>query len=276
MKWLSIAAFLLVFSVCAQDVDWTCPMDPDVHSPVPGRCPRCGMTLVASLPEAREYRVEIDTSPVLLKAGEPALLTFRMLDPKTNQPVRQYEIVHEKLLHLFIVSRDLSFFLHEHPEPQEDGSFRFHVTFPKPGEYRALCDFYPVGGTPQLIARTLVVPGDPGHPATLTPDLAPKQGGNLRVELQTEPPQPLAGQKTMLFFKLSPADGMEPYLGAAGHMLIASEDLIDMIHTHPAFSGPGQFNVIFPRPGIYRIWVQFQRLGVVNTASFSLPVTELR
>ena len=76
----------------------------------------------------------------------------------------------------------------------------------------------------------------------------------------------------MLFFKLSPADGLEPYLGAAGHMLVASEDLIDMIHTHPAYAGPEQFNVIFPRPGIYRVWVQFKRLGVVNTAAFNLPV----
>ena len=25
-----------------------------------------------------------------------------------------------------------------------------------------------------------------------------------------------------------------------------------------------QFNLIFPREGIYRVWVQFQRQGVVN------------
>jgi hypothetical protein len=37
-----------------------------------------------------------------------------------------------------------------------------------------------------------------------------------------------------------------------------------------------QFNIIFPRARTYKIWVQFQRKGVVNTASFIVPVSELK
>ena len=62
-------------------------------------------------------------------------------------------------------------------------------------------------------------------------------------------------------------------------MLAASEDLIDLIHTHPfiADGGPNmQFNLTFPRPGTYRVWVQFQRKGVVNTVRFDIPVQELQ
>ena len=54
--------------------------------------------------------------------------------------------------------------------------------------------------------------------------------------------------------------------------------LIDLIHTHPflADGGPNmQFNVIFPRAHTYRVWVQFQRLGVVNTVYFDVPVEDL-
>jgi hypothetical protein len=58
------------------------------------------------------------------------------------------------------------------------------------------------------------------------------------------------------------------------HMLIGSADLIDMIHNHPAqVTGPTmQFNMIYPRPGIYRVWIQVQRQGVVNTLAFNVPV----
>jgi len=33
-----------------------------------------------------------------------------------------------------------------------------------------------------------------------------------------------------------------------------------------------QFSLIFPRARTYRVWVQFQRQGVVNTAHFDVPV----
>ena len=82
--------------------------------------------------------------------------------------------------------------------------------------------------------------------------------------MRTDPEQPLAGTKTMMFFQFSPWEGLEPYLGAWGHMLCASSDLIDLIHTHPAWEDKSdtiQFNVIFPRPGSigfgcsFRAWV---------------------
>jgi hypothetical protein len=59
-------------------------------------------------------------------------------------------------------------------------------------------------------------------------------------------------------------------------MLAASDDLIDMMHEHPFLADGGpemQFSLVFPRPRVYRVWVQFQRNGVVNTAHFDIPVT---
>ena len=88
-----------------------------------------------------------------------------------------------------------------------------------------------------------------------------------------------AAQKTLIYFRLSPGDGLEKYIGAWAHMLTASDDLIDLIHTHPfiADGGPDmQFNVYFPRERMYRVWVQFQRKGVVNTARFDVPVVDLK
>ena len=58
----------------------------------------------------------------------------------------------------------------------------------------------------------------------------------------------------------------------------ASDDLIDMMHTHPMIADGGaevEFNVVFPRAHGYRVWVQFQRKGVVNTMRFDVPVQSL-
>lgn len=267
-----------VSPVAEERVEWVCPMDPDVRSNAPGSCRKCGMALVAGIPEPKEYRVALDSQPAPLRPGTPVDLRFRVVDPEEQKPVTKFDIVHEKYFHLFIVSRDLAYFAHEHPELRPDGAFVYRTEFPRSGEYRLLTDFYPTGATPQMIAQTIIVPGAP-QTANLLPDRTPKVSANLRVRLRTEPAEPLAGEKTMLFFDLDPEDGLEPYLGAWGHMLVASSDLIDMIHAHPAFEEAGsaiQFNMIFPRPGLHRIWVQFQRRGMVNTAAFNIAVSELK
>jgi len=93
-------------------------------------------------------------------------------------------------------------------------------------------------------------------------------------------PRAVAGERTSLVFKLTPAQGLETYLGAWGHMLAASADLIDMVHGHPVAAADTngssekqlQFSLAFPRAGVYRVWMQFQRSGIVNTVAFNIPV----
>jgi hypothetical protein len=239
------------------------------------------MKLEPGIRDQVEYPLDLQVSPKQIPAGRELQLTFRARDPKTGKPVTKFEVVHEKLFHLFIVSHDLQYFAHVHPEPRSDGSFSLHTTLPRPGIYRLLADYYPTGGVPQLLPKALATAGytSPLLPAELSPDLGPQRGENLEVELTTDPPQPIAGKKTLLFFKLKPAAGLEPYLGAWSHMLAVSNDLIDMIHTHPSVADGGpavQFDLYFPREATYRIWVQFQRQGKVNTVVFTVPVLGLK
>jgi hypothetical protein len=237
------------------------------------------MKLVLGIPDPVEYPLELGVTPRAPKAGHPVDLTFQVKDPRTGAPVTRFETVHEKLFHMFIVSQDLDYFVHEHPAALTNGKFRYDGRLPKPSMYRVLADFCPTGGTPQLTVKTIFTRGATLQPPHLSADLSPKHTENMDVELVTEPAEPLAGFKTMLFFRVKPADGIEQYLGAWGHMLAASDDLIDLIHTHP-FLADGrpqiQFNVIFPRARMYRLWVQFQRKGVVNTAVFTILVGVLK
>jgi hypothetical protein len=253
-------------------------MDPDVRSNQPGTCRRCGMKLREGIPEPVEFHMDLALTPRAVIPNQTTQLKFTIHDPWKDRPVKDFQIVHEKLFHMFVVSQDLQFFLHDHPVFEPAGDFVYDLAFPKPGMYRILGDFYPDGATPQLIARTVIVRGAPPPPAKLQRDYSTKQAENLRVEMTTDPPQPLAAQKTQIYFRLSPADGIEKYIGAWAHMLAASDDLIDLIHTHPFIADGGpqvQFSLEFPRARTYRVWVQFQRKGVVNTAQFDVPVKEL-
>jgi hypothetical protein len=264
-----------------EPVEWICPMDKDVRALGPGKCPRCGMPLVVGIPDPMEYPVRLRTEPRVLKPGANTLLALSIHDPKTDKIVTDLQLIHERKFHLFIVSQDLTHFMHEHPEADSEGVWKYETQFPKAGLYRILSDFYPTGGTPQMISSSLIVPGPDMklEAPKLEPDLSPKKGENIEVSLEMEPKQPIAGLKTLMFFKITPHEGLEQYLAAWGHMMAGSWDLVDMIHNHPFLADGGpivQFNMIFPRPGIYRVWVQFQRKGVVNTVAFNVPVSELK
>jgi hypothetical protein len=264
--------------------EFYCPMDGDIRLDGPGFCPKCGMKLVAGVQEVDEYPLHLTVEPPAPRATKLTRLTFGVVEPKTERPVRNFEVVHEKLYHVFVVSQDLTFFLHTHPERKPDEDFHLDVRFPKPGMYRVLSDFYPSGGSPQLITNTVMIPGDDFvlEPAVIRADLSPRQTENSRVELEVTPQHIVARQKVSMLFRVAPGEGLEPYLGAWGHMLVASSDLIDMMHNH-SFQAVDErtksveelpFNVVFPRAGTYRVWVQFQRLGIVNTVAFNVSVAE--
>ena len=241
------------------------------------------MPLEAGVKEPVEFRLGLRVRPANVPARQPLDLDFELLNPATGKRALRYETIHEKLFHLFLVSADLKYFIHTHPELQRDGQFHLRITLPEPGIYRLLADCYPTGATPQLLPAYLTTGGFGGTIAESIAyppaDLSPQKGESISVSLRMDPPEALPGRKSMLFFSITPGDGLEQYLGAWGHMLAVSNDLIDSIHEHPIYADGRpevQFNVFFPREATYKVWVQFQRRGVVNTVAFVIPVRELR
>src|SRR5580692_10824977 len=99
---LILIGLILIGWVAAQipapqpPLDYVCPMDRDVRSAGPGKCPRCGMTLVLGIPDPVEYPLDLSVTPRLPKPGGLADLTFHIRDPKTGAPVTQFTTVHEK------------------------------------------------------------------------------------------------------------------------------------------------------------------------------------
>lgn len=268
-----------------------CPMDPKIRASKPGKCPICGMTLVPLDPgEYVEYPVDLKTMPAPVRAGRPATLVFNIGQPHHDAQVKSFETVHEKEFHLFVVSHDFSFFEHIHPVHQKDGSWTVETTLPKPGPYQAIADFFPSGGTPQIVQKTFVTAGYTGGVlaarAHLTPDATPeKVVGGTRVRLDST--GYVAGFKQTLTFSLTdektgaPVTDLQEWLGAGAHMLVLSEDLGDYVHGHAVLPKPGAptelvIETLFPRAAKYRIWIQFQRGGRLITMPFTVATTKLR
>jgi hypothetical protein len=266
------------------DTHW-CPMHPDIRAPGVTKCRRCGMDLVPiPPPRIGEYRLDVTIAPAADGRGA-ARLGLQVLDPETSEPVADFLNVHERRFHLFIIGRDLEYFAHVHPEQQNDGRFALEHGL-APGEYLLVADFLPAGGTPQMVQRAIITPDYSGPlfpPApTLVPGPREQVADGLRVRLEAESLRAL--RPSTLRFILSdastnaPVTDLEPYLGAAGHLLAVDGQLRGPIHGHPeepVSSGPVvTFDPILPAAGRYKLWVQFQRNGRVITVPFVIEVPE--
>lgn len=280
----------------APTYDHTCTMHPEIHQAQEGVCPKCGMPLVSASPSVLgEYGFKIVPTPTLPKAGERVRLRFVVSHPQTGAPVSRYVLNHERLFHLFIVSQDLGEYQHVHPRLEPDGSFTLETVLPRAGLYKLHSDFFPVGGTPQVIHRDLETAGRRAGVAatpTLTPDATfTKTVDGMKITLDVGGDGPSAGVLVPLRYSLAdartgtPVRDLEPYLGAWGHTLILNADQSEYLHSHPtemvpggpesakARGGPGvEFLTMFPAAGVYRVWTQFQRAGKVTTVSFTIKV----
>lgn len=254
------------------------------------------------------YRAELRTEPTIVKAGVPVSLSFMVKNAK-GSTVRFLQFVHEKPLHLLIVSDDLSEFYHIHPEMQVNDSYGVTHTFPYGGLYRLYADYTPPGYGTIVEQFELRVEGPerPRAPLIAYNNLAATSDG-LRVELSSDKTI-RAGEDLMLKFALfdektnEPVNNLQLYLGSLAHFVIVSRDLNDFIHAHPLDAGevfdpsldpnlhvhdPSQLtktlvgpspsevfaHVTFPRSGLYKLWAQFQRDGRVRIVSFVLRVAE--
>jgi hypothetical protein len=275
---------------------YICPMHPNEVRSEPGTCSICGMTLVAGDPMATaDYVMRMTTEPKAVKPGQTTKFRLTVLHPLTGAPVTQFAEVHDKLFHLFVVSRDMSQWAHVHPVLEKDGSFTIEHTIPSAGHWALFSDFMPVGGGPQMIVSPFTTVGFEGDLTSSIPALTPdtsftKSADGVTVELGLTPAKLISTEETDIPIHIKdektgePIKDLQRYLGAFGHAMMLSEDMMEHVHAHPETmlegtnvtegGGPDLvFHALFPKPGVYRIWLQFQRAGKLSTIPFTVRVT---
>lgn len=223
------------------------------------------------------------TVPPEIAANQPIPLEIKITD-SSGKPIPTFEIFQEKLLHMIAVSNDLQFYNHIHPDYQENGKFTTTATFPKPGDYTLFLDYKPTGEAERVSLVTVSVPGTPE--AAPIPDFTrEKRIDNTQIELSLNTPNIKPNEDVMLQFTLKDAKGMpvelQTYLGERGHLVIVQKgDRLtetSYLHTHAIRNSPAgqvQFHTRFSKPGLYKMWGQFNREGQILTADFWVEVEE--
>ena len=215
------------------------------------------------------FRLEPVTE--LLVAGLPT--TFRFSVRGEDGTVTDFDVEHTKRMHLVVVRRDFSGFLHLHPTMAADGTWSTDLTLAEPGTYRAYADFV-VDGEKRTLGTDLFVAGD-FRPLAL-PEVSPTADAadGYTVELDGAP---VVGEGSVLRFTVrrhgEVVRQLPGYLGARGHLVALRDGDLAYLHVH-ADEDRLEFEADFPTPGAYRLFLQFRHDGEVRTAAFTVEAEE--
>ncbi|ALC83528.1 MULTISPECIES: hypothetical protein [Bacillus] len=197
------------------------------------------------------------------------LLTIDVKDHKNN-PV-ELEVSHEKIMHLILVSADLKEYHHLHPEEQGNGRYTLKINLSE-NNYKVFVDIKPKDLAYHVRPSELHVGGDhAGHGEnSLQADTNfTKTINGKTVELTTTE---LAANKNVTLTFDTKGVTPQPYLGALGHVVILDERGGEFIHVHPASNDQTVFKTKFDKPGIYKLWGEFNFDGKVNAYPFVIEV----
>lgn len=263
---------------------YACPMHPEVTGKEGDTCSKCGMKLEHNDNAGGPSNVSMlfTAMPASPKANEE--VTLSMTPKMKDKPAEQVplDVEHTKKIHLIVVSEDLSWFDHIHPELNADGSYSVKEKFPAAGKYTLFADYKPSGANHTVDNLNVTVAGTvPAAKKYGADKLTGVAGDGFSVSLTPEGGKFLTNMPmhingvTMLNGKEVDVNTLEDYLGAKAHMVVVSLADKKYLHVHPSVDG-GKFDLhtTFDKPGVYRGWIQYQSKGKVYTSDFVFNVGE--
>jgi hypothetical protein len=206
--------------------------------------------------------------------GDDHPFSFRIVG-EDGLPVKDFEVEHDRRMHLILVRRDGEGFQHLHPRMRPDGTWSTPMTIPEPGDYRVFADFVHEGEN-RTLAADVFVDGRVDHEPLPRPVDSADAGGGYQVDLH----EPTEGRLEFAVTRGGDPVTVEPYLGAGGHLVALREGDLAFLHVHPAEGGdhggrahgsgePIAFETEFPSEGRYSLYLQFKHEGAVRTARFT-------
>jgi hypothetical protein len=223
------------------------------------------------------YTLAPVTAPATV--GEHGELRFQILS-EDGSALTEFVTAHGRELHLIVVRSDGEQFRHVHPILDEStGSWSLPWQWAEAGTYRVYADFTPgdtSGGV--TLTRTVEVGGSYAPVVSEVSRAARVDGYTVSIAGEL-----VAGSASELTLTVTrdgePVTGLEPYLGAFGHLVALREGDLAYLHVHAEGDDPqpGEtagpeitFMAEAPTPGRYLLYFDFQIDGQVRTAAFVL------
>jgi Cu+-exporting ATPase len=260
--------------------------------------PAMSEMMTAEVPptDATDARVDVRLDlPADVRPGQPTRLVATVVDSGTGEPIEDLTRSHEAWMHLIATREDLGTFAHVHPQPTgEPGQLAVEVTFPTAGRYIVNTEFRRQGEMGDVHQRQVItVAGAAPEPVVLAAGPRSVVVDGVRVELAGEAAAGGRGDLALTFTDDAtgrPVDDLQPYLAAAGHVVVMRADGQTFAHEHaeveddrgrPVFALPGQtfgpeldVHAEFATAGTYQLWAQFRLAdGDVITVPFTIEAT---
>lgn len=219
--------------------------------------------------------------------GKEGTLEFTILGP-TGKAHKEFLLELTKLMHMYVVRKDLTEFQHVHPTLDDrTGRWSVPITFTKPGPYRLVTEFQALKPDGYWDNRVLGKPFTIDGSYKATP-WTPNFGGTSvdGYDVSLDKMVQLHGPDMTLKITQGGAEvkDIQPYLQSWAHVTGFRQSDLKVVHMHPN-QGPGEdpdalggpvLNLasLFSTPGKYRLFVQFQTAGTVHTAPVDVEVMD--
>jgi hypothetical protein len=225
---------------------------------------------------SNNYFIKFNTDLGKIKAGEEVILSFLPKAKGDENIIVELETVHEKKAHIIIVSDDLEYFSHLHPEYEGNGNYSVRTNLPFGGKYELFIEYKPKGGKKITDRFNFNVKGIEKPKAIFKGERYIFENQNLSVMLR--PSEDLFSGKEIHIPVAILKDGKElnaanfdNYLGEKAHAVLIGIANLDFLHVHPiVINNQLNLHMNIVKSGYYRLWLQFQIEGILYTTDFVL------
>lgn len=215
------------------------------------------------------YRVHFERPAEAV--GEQTKLKFKITELYSEKAIENFEIMHEKIMHVVLVRDDLRYFDHVHPEVPSPGIFEIPYKFLASGKYRIWTDFS-IDGMAHIVDFDFEVKGEKAEPEK-------DNLKEIKVKMETIPEIKTGKEYDLKFTVLDsenkPVNIDQKFLAATAHLIDIDQSLEEFSHNHDDnFDNDNaiSFTHQFKKSGKHKLWVQFLANGEAKTAPFEVEV----